>query len=366
MQQRTNITNYVYSGSSPIRGSGVGVDAKRYEISNHLGNVLTTFTDRKKEIVNGTSVTAYSTFIASSQDYYPFGMQMPNRGFNANVGNYRFGFNGKENDNEVKGNGNQQDYGFRIYDPRIGKFLSVDPLTKSYPWYTPYQFSGNCPIWCIDLDGLEPVPRNYSYQDRKDLFGDIDETFVTDPVWTGINSAYQVNYVSKVGESWVCKKVCSGASSMPIKTLIKDGSRWSTNVTIPTSYIIDFNANQDVPVDDNLTKKTYVKIAAAIQKNSNQVIQIQGNSNLPASGQLTTGNINGTEITTDNPQKVSDLTNARAQTIRQGLINVGVPESNIEIVPGSYGNNSTKNTTLTVQERNDINMPVKWEELKYE
>jgi hypothetical protein len=43
----------------------------------------------------------------------------------------------------------------RIYNPSIGKFLSVDPLTKSYPWYTPYQFAGNKPIAFIDLDGLE-------------------------------------------------------------------------------------------------------------------------------------------------------------------------------------------------------------------
>ncbi|MEZ2442984.1 RHS repeat-associated core domain-containing protein [Chitinophaga sp. RCC_12] len=48
---------------------------------------------------------------------------------------YRYGFNGKENDNEVKGEGNQQDYGMRIYDPRLGRFLSVDPLTKGYPHY---------------------------------------------------------------------------------------------------------------------------------------------------------------------------------------------------------------------------------------
>jgi RHS repeat-associated protein len=69
----------------------------------------------------------------------------------------RYGFNGKENDNDVKGEGNQQDYGFRIYDPRLGKFLSVDPLTKEYPELTPYQFSSNGPIENIDLDGLESL-----------------------------------------------------------------------------------------------------------------------------------------------------------------------------------------------------------------
>lgn len=45
-------------------------------------------------------------------------------GSEAGEGIYRYGFNGKENDNEVKGEGNQQDYGMRIYDPRLGKFLS--------------------------------------------------------------------------------------------------------------------------------------------------------------------------------------------------------------------------------------------------
>jgi hypothetical protein len=55
----------------------------------------------------------------------------------------------------VKGEGNQQDYGMRIYDPRVGRFLSVDPLTKSYPYYTPYSFAGNKPIAFIDRDGEE-------------------------------------------------------------------------------------------------------------------------------------------------------------------------------------------------------------------
>ena len=71
---------------------------------------------------------------------------------------YRYGFNGKENDNEVKGAGNQQDYGMRIYNPRIGKFLSVDPLTKQYSSLTPYQFASNSPIAMIDVDGMEGNP----------------------------------------------------------------------------------------------------------------------------------------------------------------------------------------------------------------
>ena len=82
-------------------------------------------------------------------------MGMPGRKFTQSNSSYRYGFNGKENDNEIKGEGNQQDYGMRIYDPRLGRFLSVDPITKEYPELTPYQFASNTPIMAVDLDGLE-------------------------------------------------------------------------------------------------------------------------------------------------------------------------------------------------------------------
>jgi RHS repeat-associated protein len=89
-------------------------------------------------------------------------MVMPQRQFSA--GGYRYGFNGKENDNDVKGVGNQQDYGMRIYDPRLGRFLSVDPITAKYPELTPYQFASNTPIVAIDLDGLEGIIPTYGME----------------------------------------------------------------------------------------------------------------------------------------------------------------------------------------------------------
>jgi RHS repeat-associated protein len=130
---------------------------KQYELTNHLGNVLVTISDRKFAVsstTNSSLIDHYEPVILTAQRYYPFGMisraALPNNGQT-----YRFGFNGKENDNGVKGLGNQQDYGMRIYDPRVGRFLSVDPLTKGYPELTPYQFASNTPIQGIDLDGGE-------------------------------------------------------------------------------------------------------------------------------------------------------------------------------------------------------------------
>ncbi len=162
--------NWLNSGTRTYRRGW-----KNYELSNHLGNVLVTITDKKYGVpISGDTLIDY--YLADDiqvQDYYPFGMRMPNRG--AGGVSYRYGFNGKETENDVKGIGNEQDYGMRIYDPRLGRFLSVDPLTKSYPWYTPYQFAGNKPIQAIDLDGEEE--KHYTLIKNKDGTG----TLTNDP-----------------------------------------------------------------------------------------------------------------------------------------------------------------------------------------
>jgi RHS repeat-associated protein len=84
---------------------------------------------------------------------YPFGSLKPLRHSGSN--NYRFGFNGMEVDGEVKGDNNSLDFGARIYDPRIGRWLSLDPLMKKYPSMSPYNGFANNPILFIDSDGRE-------------------------------------------------------------------------------------------------------------------------------------------------------------------------------------------------------------------
>ncbi|MFT5667479.1 MAG: RHS repeat-associated protein [Vicingaceae bacterium] len=82
-------------------------------------------------------------------------MQMPGRSFTSGNG-YRYGFQGQERDDEVKGSGNSYDFGARIYDSRIGKFLSTDPREKYFPFWSPYLFAGNSPISFIDVYGEGP------------------------------------------------------------------------------------------------------------------------------------------------------------------------------------------------------------------
>jgi hypothetical protein len=82
--------------------------------------------------------------------------------------------------------GNNYDYGFRIYNPQLGRFLSLDPLQTKYPWYTPYQFSGNKPISNIDADGREDYFYSYSsYEKNGKLYMHINKDHAyDDPVTT--------------------------------------------------------------------------------------------------------------------------------------------------------------------------------------
>lgn len=74
---------------------------------------------------------------------------MPNRHGNSPA--YRYGFQGQEKDDELKGEGNSYDFGARMFDPRVGRWFARDKVVKSD--LSNYQFASNNPIIMIDYDG---------------------------------------------------------------------------------------------------------------------------------------------------------------------------------------------------------------------
>src|SRR5690554_5482341 len=133
---------------------------KNYELTDHLGNVRATVTDRKRASFQypqggDWTITGFTADITSAQDYYPFGWTMPGRKYNP--GEYRYSFQGQEADNEIKGTGNSINYKYRMHDPRIGRFFAVDPLAAKFPHNGPYNFSENRVIDAFELEGLETI-----------------------------------------------------------------------------------------------------------------------------------------------------------------------------------------------------------------
>lgn len=81
-------------------------------------------------------------------------MLMPNR--HGQEEDYRYGFQGQEMDNEIRGSkGTSVNYKYRMHDARIGRFFAVDPLFKDFAWNSPYAFSENRVLDAIELEGLE-------------------------------------------------------------------------------------------------------------------------------------------------------------------------------------------------------------------
>jgi RHS repeat-associated protein len=100
----------------------------------------------------GGHLPRVSAFSKKSKDGYPFGQALPYR--NGSSGDqYEYGFNGMRKDNELKGNNNSYDFGARLYDPRVGRWLSNDPDFHAYPSISPYVFCINSPMLFIDPNG---------------------------------------------------------------------------------------------------------------------------------------------------------------------------------------------------------------------
>lgn len=108
-------------------------DYANYEITDHLGNVRAVM---KKVFNGGVSVNSYA-------DYYPFGEQLPGRN---SFSNYRYAFQGQELDLET----GMEAFQLRLWDGRIGRWLSPDPMGQ---YASPYLGMGNNPISMIDPDG---------------------------------------------------------------------------------------------------------------------------------------------------------------------------------------------------------------------
>lgn len=158
------------STPSLVRNYATYRNAAQYELINHLGNVLATISDAKT-FKGGRSIATLLT----ATDYYAFGQTINDRTF-ALENKHRFGYNGKENDQDW-GSELIQDYGFRLYNPALGRFLSVDPMVKKNSMYSTYSFATNSPVFKIDEKGGDGriVIRVLSIKDRDCVLGKLSQ-----------------------------------------------------------------------------------------------------------------------------------------------------------------------------------------------
>jgi hypothetical protein len=139
---------YLFSSYQLERG------AKRYELANHLGNVLTVISDKKTAVFTGTSFNYFAAERVSATDYSPGGTLLVGRSFTIPNTSYRFGFNkGSENVDEISSAGTHFTTLFREGDTRLLIWWGVDPKAKELPWQSPYSYMDGNPIKNNDPNG---------------------------------------------------------------------------------------------------------------------------------------------------------------------------------------------------------------------
>lgn len=106
-------------------------------------------------------------------------MLLPGR--HANTADYRYGFGGQEMDNEIKGEGNHITYAERAYDPRVGRWISIDAYAPLFASYSPYNYALNNPIYIVDQEGNWPKPSELLPADTSPLIKGM-----VDGVWEGL------------------------------------------------------------------------------------------------------------------------------------------------------------------------------------
>jgi len=137
------------------------IGKRNYELSNHLGNVLSVISDKPIPHDNAGTIDYYMADIREAHDYSPFGVLLNERTSTV-LGSekFRYGFNGMQKDDEIKNvEGSSYDFGARTYDSRLGRFLSIDPRAKDFAFMSPYCYAANSPIRFIDENGEGPGDR---------------------------------------------------------------------------------------------------------------------------------------------------------------------------------------------------------------
>jgi RHS repeat-associated protein len=98
--------------------------------------------------------------MVEQKDYYAFGAEIPGlatQAFKSRYNPNRYEYNGKELQNKefMDGTGLQwEDYGARMYDPQIGRWGVIDPLSDKSRRYSPYSYVFNNPLIFVDIDGM--------------------------------------------------------------------------------------------------------------------------------------------------------------------------------------------------------------------
>ena len=154
IQYKPNGTiDFIQTGEGVARSNAGGAYSYEYNLADHLGNNRVTYY---------RNPSSNQVEVLQRDNYYAFGLRKV-----ALAGNNKYLYNGKELQSELE----EYDYGARFYDPVIGRFNTIDPLSEISRRHSPYGYALNNPIRFVDVDGMYPDDPPSWLQKAMNFFG---------------------------------------------------------------------------------------------------------------------------------------------------------------------------------------------------
>jgi len=204
---------------------------KHYEISNHLGNVLSVISDQKRLVVEDSLVVSHAAVVLTATDYSPFGVGLYGRSWSEG---YRFGFNGMEVENKEQG---IHFTFYRSYNASLAMWFSIDPKVTTFSHVSPYAPMLLSPVLNSDTNGDSPESSTESFGDPS-----------SDKVKTGVSPRdlkFKYKLLRLLRPDWYGKKgfdrmidhltTCDNS----FHDLIRKEPKKSMIVTVKTTYNVD-------------------------------------------------------------------------------------------------------------------------------
>lgn len=119
--------------------------------------------DRLSSIFDNLSMQYFSGPLVEENHYYPFGLTMAgisDKAIKTQYAQNKYRYNGKELQNQEFSDGSgleAYDYGARLQDPQIGRFLTDDPHSEKYADFSPYNYCVDNPENAVDVDGRDAI-----------------------------------------------------------------------------------------------------------------------------------------------------------------------------------------------------------------
>ncbi len=169
----------------------------QYYITDHLGNLVVLFEDKNDDGMISIEEEAQNEEdleIIQRNFYYSFGLRANAPHFlPGETPKNQYLYNGKELEEEL--GLEWLSYGFRMYDPAIGRFPSVDPIADQFAWVSPFNYTENEPVGHIDLWGLQKnAPPKINYKSGSKVLDGVNQTIKSGSWYVARGAEAAFNY----------------------------------------------------------------------------------------------------------------------------------------------------------------------------